>query len=213
MAAWHYTFATLLGIWLIGGSLALQILYIKNNQSSDDYYPHQIASVVIDTIVVAFLMGTLIYYRPYSSAVSTGVTVSLLMVGLGLEIFSTQWEQTQSTTVGGYFLATINSLIRLYIFVQTRCEKPLSTAFDITREIVETARKTGKPVADLAKEVAAPLATTDLDNILNRVRGLVDSLVSKTTLTDDEKREKRHKLLEIFGKEPREPREPKGGRR
>jgi hypothetical protein len=129
---------------------------------------------------------------------------------MGLEIFSTQWEPTMATTVGGYALATINSLIRLYVFVQTRCEKPLSTAFDITKEIVETAKKTGKPVADLAREVAAPLATADIDNILNRVRGLVDSLVSKTSLTDDEKREKRQKVLEIFGKEPRE---PKGGRR
>jgi hypothetical protein len=204
---WLYSAFTIFGIIIIGAALAFQILYIKNNQNSTDYYPHQIAAVVMDTLVVCYLMAVLIYYRPYNSAVETGVVVSLLMIGLGLEIFSTQWNQTTGTMWGGYILASLNALLRLLVLVQTRCDVPLTSVSQVMDEIVKLSKTTGKPVADTARSAVAPLVTVAPENLYGRVNGLLDSILAKSTLTDEEKSAKRNQAREIFGKEP------KGGRR
>lgn len=207
MANWLYSASTLFGILLIGGSLALQILYIKNNQASDDYFPHQVASVVLDTIVVGYLMTMLIFYRPYAGSIETGLAVSLLMVGLGVEILSTQWDPTYATTIGGYFLASMNSIIRLYILVQTRCETPRSTVGQIIKEVVEVAKTTGRPVSEVARQVSEPLGSIDIENAYRNAMGILSSAMDKRPETSEEKAEFRTKLKQVFGKET------KGGRR
>jgi len=208
MANWLYSVSTLVGILMIGGSLALQILYIKNNQASDDYFPHQVASVAMDTLVVGYLMAVMVYFRPYSSAVETGVAVILLMVGLGLEIFSTQWNLTAATTWGGYMLAAGNSLIRLFILVQTRCESPRSTVAGLIGEVVKVAKDTGRPVSDVAKAVAEPLASIAPENIYGKIASLLGPELSG--LPADKISSIKDAIKKGVGLQPRE---PKGGRR
>jgi hypothetical protein len=208
MANWLYSASTLFGILMIGGSLALQILYIKNNQQSDDYFPHQVASVVMDTLVVCYLMATLIYFRPYASPVETGVAVILLMVGLGLEIFSTQWNLTTATTWGGYLLTASNSLIRLFILVQTRCESPRSTVPDLIREVVKVAKDTGKPATEVLKQVGEPLGTIDPSNIYGKISSLLGPELSG--LAPEKIANIKDAIKRGVGLQPKEPR---GGRR
>jgi hypothetical protein len=212
MSNWAYSAFTIFGILMIGGALALQILYIKNNQNSDDYYPHQVASVVMDTLVVAYLMSVLIYYRPYSGLIETGVTVILLMVGLGLEIFSTQWNQTAGTMWLGYLLTSLNAIIRLLVLVQTRCDKPLSTASEVLAEIVDLSKKTQKPVLDIAKAAIAPLGTIEPENAYRNAMNVLNSIMDKTQLSQEEKAIYRTKYKEAFGRGENKP-SATGGRR
>jgi hypothetical protein len=205
MSKWLYAATTILGVLMIGGALALQILYIKNNQSSDDYYPHQVASVIMDTLVVAYLMTVLIYYRPYSSPVETGVIVILLMVGLGLEIFSTQWNQTLTTTWLGYFLTSLNAIIRLLVLVQTRCDKPLSTTGEVLAELKELANKTQKPVFDTAKAAVAPLGTLEPENAYRNAMNVLNSIMDKSQLSQEDKVINRTKFKEAFGRGENKP--------
>ena len=213
MANWKYSAFTLLGILMIGGALALQILYVKNNQNSDDYFPHQMAAVAMDTLVVLYLMYMLVVYRPYASNLYSGIAVSLLMIGLGVEIFGTQFNITESTAWLSYLLATTNSLIRLYILIQTRCDAAASTVGEITKEIVKVAKDSGKPVADVAKAVSVPLGTLDPLNVWQKFTNVLGSISLDDDKTKDieiKRKLKDEARTKVFGLEPKE---PKGGRR
>jgi len=175
MAKWSYSVVTLFGILMIGASLALETLYIKNNQNTEDYFPHQVASVVMDTLVVSYLMGMLIYYRPYNSAVETSVAVILLMVGLGVEIFSTQWTLSNTTTWLNYLLTGVNSLIRLLILIQIRCDVPRTTITfsDVVGQIGKVSKEASRPITEAVRSSSEPLATIDPGNVYGKIASLL----------------------------------------
>ena len=197
---------------MIGGALALQILYIKNNQNTDAYLPHQVSAVVMDTLVVVYLMFVVAFYRPYNNPIQAGIAVSLLIIGLGVEIFFTQFELNVATTWLSYFLAATNSMIRLFILVQVRCNSSASTIAELTREIIQTAKATGTPVAETAKAAAAPLVSIDPQNIWLPFTSALSNLTLDADPVKD--REIKSKLKDetrtkVFGLPPRE----RGGRR
>ena len=205
---------TIFGICFIGAALAFQILYIKNNQNTDEYLPHQIASVVMDTLVVGYLLSILMYYRPYNSPVQTAVITMLLMIGLGLEIFSTQWDVDTVTTWGGYILAAGNAFLRLFVFVQMRCDAPLTTIPDLIGEIVQVSKSTGTSVSDTIKQATVPLGSIAIDNAYRSSMTIFNDLRNKSQLLPAEKYASRNKLKEVFGKGEHKP-QPQviGGRR
>lgn len=88
MGTFMYSVFTALGVCLIGGGLALQILYIENYQNDfQNYVPHQFASIILNTLVVCYLLFSLMYYRSYSSDMSMAAAVLSLLIGLAMEIF------------------------------------------------------------------------------------------------------------------------------
>jgi hypothetical protein len=212
-AKFLYSIATIFGICFIGAALAFQLVYIKNNQNTDEYFPHQVASVVMDTIVVGYLLSFLMYYRPYNSPYQTGAITMLLIIGLGLEIFSTQWELNMAGTIGGYMLAASNALLRLFVFVQMRCDTPLSTIPDLIAEIAAVAETTGMTVADTVKAATVPLGSIDIDNAYRSTMRLLNETLNKVQLPQEEKDITRTKMRDVFGKGEHKPPQAVGGRR
>ena len=68
-ASFMYSFFTAFGVILIGAGLALQVLYIEQeiNKEDNSYLPMQIASILINTLVVVYLLISITFYRPYQS--------------------------------------------------------------------------------------------------------------------------------------------------
>ena len=209
-----YSVATILGICFIGAALALELLYIKNDQNTDEYLPHQIAAIVMDTVLVGYLLSFLMYYRPYNDAVQTGVVTMMLIIGLGLEIFLTQMEITPSITYSSYIIASFNALFRLYVFIQMRCNSPLTSIPALIKGIVNTSQNTGTSVSETLKAVAVPLGGIDIDNAYRSSMNIINDILNKSQLLPEQRIASRNKLKEVFGKsEQKQPVEVDGGRR
>ena len=155
-------------------------------------------------------MYTLVVYRPYDSNLYSGIAVSLLMIGLGLEILGTQFNITNSTSWVAYLLAVVNAFIRLFILIQTKCNTAATTVGELTKEIVKIAKDTGRPVSDVAKAVSSPLGTIDADNIYKNSMNILNDALVKRPESKEEQAVFRTKLKELFG---RGESKPIGGRR
>jgi hypothetical protein len=209
MAGILYTIGTAVGVIFVGAALALQVIYIQKYQDNDDtYFYPQLASQVMNTLLVVFLVISSVYFRPSGDFTSIVLSSSILLIGLGLEFAVDQMtlDVKSGGFVGAYFLAAINALFRLFFLIQIRCNTPLTSIPDLLKEVANVAKQTGKPVADIQKQIAPALETIDL----GRITGQFESLMSKTELTAEEKAERRNRLKETLGIQPKP---ATGGRR
>jgi len=179
MAGILYTIGTAVGVIFVGAALALQVIYIQKYQDNDDtYFYPQLASQVMNTLLVVFLVISSVYFRPSGDFTSIVLSSSILLIGLGLEFAVDQMTLDVKTGgfVGAYFLAAINALFRLFFLIQIRCNTPLTSIPDLLKEVVNVAKQTGKPVADVQKQIAPPLETMDAMNtyktIMNGLSGI-----------------------------------------
>jgi hypothetical protein len=171
MATFGYTLFTALGVCLIGAGLAFQILYIEHNQNDDlGYLPHQIVSIIFNTTVVLYLLFNLMVYRPFESQIAIGASLVALLVGLALEIYSTQFSVSPAMQGASYAFAGVNALVRLYLLISVRCGSYTTSIPDAVKKLLDAARVDPKlPGADkvanaVAKEVAAQGAqASDVD--------------------------------------------------
>jgi len=187
MATFGYTLFTALGVCLIGAGLAFQILYIEHNQNDDlGYLPHQIVSIIFNTTVVLYLLFNLMVYRPFESQIAIGASLVALLVGLALEIYSTQFSVSPAMQGASYAFAGVNALVRLYLLISVRCGSYTTSIPDAVKKLLDAARVDPKlPGADkvanaVAKEVAAQGAqASDVDpqrlyqNIMSGLGSLV----------------------------------------
>jgi len=157
-----YTAFTALGVCLIGAGLAFQILYIEHNQNDElGYLPHQIVSIIFNTVVVVYLLFNLMIYRPFESQIAIGVSTLALLVGFALEIYSTQFSVSPAMQGVSYAFAGVNALVRLYLLISVRCGTYATSIPDAVNRLLAAAKVdprlpgADKVAAAVAKEVTA----------------------------------------------------------
>ena len=217
-----YTVFTGVGVCLIGAGLAFQILYIERNQNDDlGYLPHQIVSIIFNTVVVAYLLFNLMVYRPFESQVAIGVSTMALLVGFALEIYSTQFTVSPAMQGVSYAFAGINALVRLFLLISVRCGSYATSIPDAVRKLLDAAKVdprlpgADKVAAAVAREVASQgdqVASVDPENIKRNIFGAVNNdwleLLKNSTLPEEKKKALDDRFRAKFGKRPME-----GGRR
>ena len=207
-----YTFFTSFGVALVGTGLALQVLYIQNDINKPDndqsYMTMQIGSILINSLIVAYLLTSISFFRPYESAYKIGFTVIILLLGLAAEIYLTNFRETDYEIFLSYSFAGINALLRLYLLISIRCDKPLSTIESIINAVPQVAKNAGKPVQEVVRDIGAQASNVDFNNVYNKFL----DILRKTDLTDEERLRKNNDFRALWGKTPLEPK-TQGGRR
>lgn len=208
MSKWGlaYSAATVFGVVMIGVALALSGVYIQNYQSDDKtYFGFQIASVIMSTFIVLYVVVTIAFFRPYTSFLYTFGSVALLVGGLATEIiFDQATPDNDGKTVGLFMLAGLNALIRLFLLIQVRCDEPLTSIGDVLNRIKRDTEKVGAPAKEVLKEISGPLSTIDaykISNDLGNKLGVID--------LGDKKSQVKDAIREALGLPPKQ----KGGRR
>ena len=215
MGTFMYSVFTALGVCLIGGGLALQILYIENYQNDfQNYVPHQFASIILNTLVVCYLLFSLMYYRPYSSDMSMAAAVLALLIGLAMEIYSTQFDESPTLQGLSYTFAVLNALVRLYILITVRCGSATSSIPDLIKQLSKEVKNSGQSADNVARAVKADLGaqSTDVPDpslLWNRVQSMAGADFKKIPDPELAKAIK-DQIQKALGVPPREPR---GGRR
>ena len=213
MSGWMYSAGTVFGILLIGAALAMSVIYIQQYENNDEtYYGFQIASVFVSSFIVLYIIVTIAFFRPYNSFTYMFLSCLLLVGGLAAEIIFDQAAlNNEGKFIGAYMLAGINSLLRLYLLIQVRCDEPLTTVADLVRQAGKVAAKSNQPIKDVVKQISGPLATIEVDNAWNKFTSLLSSL----KLADDEEKDRdiKRKLKEeartkVFDRPPSQ----RGGR-
>lgn len=215
-ASFMYSVFTAFGVCLIGVGLALQILYIENHINDDNnYLPHQLASIAINTLVVCYLLFTIMFYRPYSSPLSMGAALIGLLGGLAIEITTSQWAETPAIQGLSYTFAGINALIRLYILISVRCDQYLTTIPNLVNQIVKQSKETGQSVDKVVSTVSTELksqgeqlSTVDPMRLYQNVMSNLGSVISD--LPEDKKNAARDAVRKAVGAPPRN---TQGGRK
>ena len=213
-----YTAFTALGVCLIGAGLAFQILYIERNQNDDlGYLPHQIVSIIFNTVVVVYLLFNLMVYRPFESQVAIGVSTMALLAGFAMEIYSTQFSVSPAMQGVSYAFAGINALVRLYLLISVRCGSYATSIPDAVRKLLEAAKVDPKlPGADkvasaVAKEVASQgdqVAAVDPQRLYGNIMSGLGSLIP-----EDKRNEAKDAVKKGLGLPVGRPQVPQGGRR
>jgi len=220
-ASFMYSLFTAFGVILIGTGLALQVLYIEQeiNKEDNSYLPMQIASILINTLVVVYLLISITFYRPYQSNFGLFGSISVLLLGLAGEIYLTNFGENAIGKAFAYTFAGINALTRLYLLIAVRCDSYLTTIPGLVNEISKQAKNSGQSVdkvaAALSKELTnqgAQLSTVDPDNLKNNLFGQINNdwvtLLRSSSLSDEDKKKMDERFRSRFDKPPRQ-----GGRR
>ena len=204
---------TCLGVMILAGALALQILFLNaadNDKQKGDYDQYQIPAAVMNALIIMYLLFYIIYYRPYSSGSAIALASFLLIVGFITEIYLTVYEQQYPNIIGTYFVVSLNSIIRLYMLVQVHCDRPLTTIPNILQEAARVASVAAKPISDATKPVGKDLATIDPEraygNVLNAISQTLASVGA--TLTDEQRIDMKTKIATAVGKTPKIPQPP-----
>ena len=217
-ASFMYSFFTAFGVILIGTGLALQVLYIENDISKEDsdhtYLPMQIASILINSLVVVYLLISITFYRPYDTNFALFGSITALLLGLVGEIYLTNFKEDTTGQGFAYFFAAINALVRLYLLIAVRCNSYLTTIPGLVNELARQTKNSGqsadKVVSTVSKELGAQgaqLATIDPENIKNNLFGQVNNdwlaLLRTSSLSEEEKTKLNDRFKMRFGKAPR----------
>jgi len=216
MGTFMYSVFTALGVCLIGGGLALQILYVEHhiNDTEQTYIPLHDGSIILNTLVVCYLLFSLMYYRPYSSDMSMAVAVLSLLSGLAMEIYFSQFGESPALQALSYTFAVLNALVRLYILITVRCGSATSSIPDLIKQLSKEVKNSGQSADNVAKAVKADLGAQSSDvpdptQIWNRVQSMAGADFKK--IPDPElARAIKDQIQKALGVPPREPR---GGRR
>ena len=210
---------TCLGIMILAGALALQILFLNaadNEGGKGDYQQYQIPAAIMNALIVIYLLFYIIYYRPYTSGSIIALVSFVLVVGYITETYLSVYEQQYPNIIGTYFVVTVNAMIRLYMLVQVHCDKPLTSIPRVLEEAARVATVAAKPISDASRPVGKDLATIDPEraygNVLNAISQTLQSVGA--TLTDEQKVEMKSKIASAVGKTPKIPQPPPatGGR-
>ena len=204
----NYTWLTVLGVALLGASFGMNMIFLTLAEGSSRI-GFQFGSAFINAMVVSYLAFNLIFYRPYHFQWQMVVAISLLIIGLTVEIYFTSVPLTKTTTGLAYAVAVVNAFARLYILISVRCASAQSSIPGLVGEVV----KAVKPVVDASKDVGRELGTIDLQNIYSRVVQSPGILKWLNSLPDEEKVQQKTQIKQSLGLEPRPPREREGGRR
>lgn len=216
-ASFMYSFFTAFGVILIGTGMALQVLYIEEeiNKEDNSYIPMQIASILINSLVVAYLLISITFYRPYETNFALFGSTLVLLMGLVGEIYLTNFGESNVGKGFAYTFAVINALVRLYLLIAVRCNSYLTTIPGLVNEISKQAKSTGqsvdKVVSTVSKELAnqgEQLTTVDPMNIYRNVMTGLGSVISD--LPEDKKNAARDAVRKGVGAPPRN---TQGGRR
>jgi hypothetical protein len=206
-----YTFFTALGVILIGTGLALQVLYIQNDINKGDsdysYLPMQAASITINTLIVAYLMFSVSFFRPYSSSFQIGLWIILMMAGLAFEIYLTNFNETPIQQGLSYTFAGINAALRLYLLISVRCDRPLSTIEGIINAVPQVAKAVGKSSQEIVRDIGAQASDVDPMRTYQNVMSNLGSIISD--LPDDKKNAAKDAVRKGVGAPPRQ----QGGRK
>jgi hypothetical protein len=218
MATLGYTAFTALGVCLIGAGLAFQILYIERNQNDDlGYLPHQIVSIVFNTIVVLYLLFNLMIYRPFDSQVAIGLSALALLVGFALEIYSTQFSVSPAMQGASYAFAGVNALVRLYLLISVRCGSYSTSIPEAVKRLLDAAKVDPRlPGADKVAAAVAREVTAQGDQVANvDPQRLYQSIMSNlgSLLPDDKRNEAKDAVKKGLGLPTGRPQGPQGGRR
>lgn len=210
-----YTAFTAVGVCLIGAGLAFQILYIEHNQNDDlGYLPHQIVSIIFNTVVVVYLLFNLMIYRPFESQIAIGLSTLALLVGFALEIYSTQFSISPAMQGVSYAFAGVNALVRLYLLISVRCGSYATSIPDAVNKLLAAAKVdprlpgADKVAAAVAKEVTAQgaqVADVDPQRLYQSIMSNLGSLVP-----DDRRNEAKDAVKKGLGLPTGR---PQGGRR
>jgi len=217
-----YTMFTALGVCLIGAGLAFQILYIEHNQNDElGYLPHQIVSIIFNTIVVLYLLFNLMVYRPFESQMAIGGSLLALLAGFALEIYSTQFTVSPAMQGVSYAFAGINALVRLYLLISIRCGSYTTSIPDAVKRLLDAAKADPRlPGAEtlskeIKKEVAAQgaqVSEVDPVQLWNKISSSIGAELKK--IPDPElARSIKDQIQKSIGLPPRQPQAPQGGRR
>ena len=206
-------FVTCLGIMILAGALALQILFLNaadNEGGKGDYQQYQIPAAIMNALIVIYLLFYIIYYRPYSSGSIIALVSFVLVVGYITETYLSVYEQQYPNIIGTYFVVTVNAIIRLYMLVQVHCDKPLTSIPRVLEEAARVATVAAKPIADASRPVGKELATIDPEraygNVLNAISQTLNAVGA--TLTDEQKTEMKTRVANAVGKTPKTPQPP-----
>jgi hypothetical protein len=173
-----YTAFTAVGVCLIGAGLAFQILYIEHNQNDDlGYLPHQIVSIIFNTVVVIYLLFNMMFYRPFESPLSIGVATMALLIGFALEIYSTQFSVSPAMQGASYAFAGLNAIIRLYLLISVRCGSYASSIPDLIRSIPKVAEKSGISTNQVLKDIGAQASDVDPQRLYGNIMSGLGSLI------------------------------------
>jgi hypothetical protein len=213
-----YTAFTALGVCLIGAGLAFQILYIEHNQNDElGYLPHQIVSIVFNTIVVVYLLFNLMIYRPFESQLAIGLSTLALLVGFALEVYSTQFSVSPAMQGVSYAFAGVNALVRLYLLISVRCGSYATSIPEAVKRLLDAAKVdprlpgADKVAAAVAKEVTAQGAQVSDVDPQRLYQNIMSSLGS--LLPDDKRNEAKDAVKKGLGLPVGRPQGPQGGRR
>jgi hypothetical protein len=209
---------TALGVCLIGAGLAFQILYIEHNQNDDlGYLPHQIVSIIFNTVVVLYLLFNLMVYRPFESQIAIGGSLLALLAGFAMEIYSTQFTVSPAMQGVSYAFAGINALVRLYLLISIRCGSYTTSIPDAVKRLLDAAKVDPRlPGADkvasaVAREVAsqgAQVSEVDPQRLYGNIMSGLGSLIP-----EDKRNEAKDAVKKGLGLPVGRPQAPQGGRR
>jgi hypothetical protein len=207
---------TAFGVILIGVGLALQVLYIEQeiNKQDNSYLPMQIASILINSLVVVYLLISITFYRPYQSNFGLFGSITILLLGLVGEIYLTNFGESDVGKGFAYTFAGINALTRLYLLIAVRCDSYLTTIPELIKQLSKEVKNSGQSVDSVARAVKADLGAQSSDvpdpiQTWNRVQSMVGADLKK--IPDPELAKSiKDQIQKALGVPPREPR---GGRR
>jgi len=215
-ASFTYSMFTAFGVILIGVGFALQVLYIEQeiNKQDNSYLPMQIASILINSLVVVYLLISITFYRPYQSNFGLFGSITILLLGLVGEIYLTNFGESDVGKGFAYTFAGINALTRLYLLIAVRCDSYLTTIPELIKQLSKEVKNSGQSVDSVARAVKADLGAQSSDvpdpiQTWNRVQSMVGADLKK--IPDPELAKSiKDQIQKALGVPPREPR---GGRR
>ena len=215
-ASFTYSMFTAFGVILIGVGLALQVLYIEQeiNKQDNSYLPMQIASILINSLVVVYLLISITFYRPYQSNFGLFGSITILLLGLVGEIYLTNFGESDVGKGFAYTFAGINALTRLYLLIAVRCDSYLTTIPELIKQLSKEVKNSGQSVDSVARAVKADLGAQSSDvpdpsQLWNKVQSMAGADFKKITDPDLAKSIK-DQIQKALGVPPRDPR---GGRR
>jgi hypothetical protein len=212
---------TSLGVILLGGALALQILYLytesdveqggasKEEVTANTTY--QYSAMAGNVLVLIYMLSYLIYIRPYSSGMAIiGWTIAMIG-GTTAEFYLSVYDYKGSMLPLTYVVVVVNFLLRLYLFVDINCPAPISS---IQHIIKETASAVSKPISETSKAVGKELESVDAVRVYQNISNKLGSVFSEAKTGDTQQREIKNQIRQALGLPIKDAQAPKvGGRR
>ena len=212
---------TSLGVILLGGALALQILYLyteaeveqegASKEAINSNTAYQYSAMAGNVLVLIYMLSYLIYIRPYSSGMAIlGWTIAIIG-GTTAEFYLSVYDYKGPILPLTYVVVVVNFLLRLYLFVDINCPVPITS---IPKLLAETASAVSKPITETSKAVGKELESVDAGAAYKNISSKLESVFQKLSITGESARDIRNNIRVSMGLPPKDVQAPKvGGRR